>query len=80
MKNVMQHKFYEFYEQNGENHLILDGQFLMIQDGCKYCGLIIDIVHLDLLVNFKHNIKQNIINEKYPCITEEEYIIKKLLE
>lgn len=78
MSKVLKHEFYEFYEfyeQNGENHSLKGIASLMNYDGCKFCGLIIDNEKL----HGNSTVSQAKINEKYPCLTEEEYLIKKLL-
>jgi hypothetical protein len=80
MSKILKHEFYEFYKTHGENISIASHQTLMINDGCKFCGLIIDTSHFEQPGHYKLTIRQNKINETYPCITEEEYIIKKLLE
>jgi hypothetical protein len=75
MSKIIQHEFYD------GGFLIKEYQPLIIGDMCKFCGLIVNR-HIDRHINNEVTIaiQKDQVNEKYPCITEEEYIIKKLLE
>ena len=77
------HKFVEYY--NNINYIVLEcHKKLYSEDICLYCNLMInkDMEKLFDPYSEKNDIKNihNIINKNYPCITEEEFIIKKLLE
>lgn len=62
--------------------IIIDETYqLIIGDYCCYCNLIVDEVIENIFnshLEFKKAFSE--INEKYQCLTEEEFLIKKALE
>ena len=81
----LRHKFSnrEFVklELNWQKYIAENNEKLFCGDYCIYCGLIVDRIIEGMFVQYDDNIENyNYINEKYSCITEDEYAIKKLLE
>ena len=73
---------HDFYNQNHRLHLGKTGK-LMIFDKCDMCGLVLLKEHVDLFINidaYDYKAQHDIINNLFPCLTEDELTIKGLLE
>lgn len=87
----IKHKFIDLFF--GE--IIENNEILCVNDVCIFCSLQIDLDKYEmfqkLIEKYDSSSDENdynndlefcykCINEEYPCLTEEEYTIKKLLE
>jgi hypothetical protein len=79
---ILRHKFTnKYYIQTNIKYVNEATERLVMDDYCIYCGLIIDRKLEGLSTMFEYKFEHfNYLNENYKCLTEEEYIIKKLLE
>lgn len=73
---------------NKDYNLFNKNSGLMPSDICFYCGASVlfltkgmPVFNNYMYIDSQYRIEaEDYMNEKYPCITEEEYIIKKLLK
>lgn len=74
--NRLEHEFYDHTLKRLNKH---DG--LIVSDICIICNLVLERNHFNK-IGYKttHQEVKNLFNKLYPCLTEEEYIIKKFLE
>lgn len=78
--NRYKHSFYYDWH-NGVISKIEAYMPLIMDDFCIYCSKsICDMyIHKSIEVEDRINVEQS-MNEEYPCLTKDEYAIKKLLE
>ncbi len=83
---ILRHKFLETHMMQQDDDFIREPKERLVEDDfCVYCDLIIT---KDMATIFDdddplcpgYQLAYNEINNLYKCLTEEEYLIKKLLE